>query len=227
MSLSGATGSSGDGRGRGRAYSLSGSSKRSGTPSSVGGGEMSDITSGMSAMSLSTSGSTPAPMPDQPRYAGPTPSTRLEEVKELLKRPSVGTVGRRILLTANYYELSLSRRFTIHRYEISIKRPGKATRFNRDICRQVFWDAAKQYRDLFGKYANLVYDDAECLWTADKLSMKGATEHIEIKKDTRAGRVSCSVLREIVCLESILDFAVLFLILMNFLFSQILSTGLS
>lgn len=53
----------------------------------------------------------------------------------------------------------------------------------------MFWRAAREYRDLFGKYANLVYDDANCLWTADKLLFRGGTEHIALTKETRAGRV--------------------------------------
>nr|AEF32753.1 ALG-5 [Ascaris suum] len=184
-SLSGGTGSGGR-RGRGRSSSRSESSMRSGTPSSVGGDGLSEITSGMSTVSLSLSRTTP--LSHRSRSIETSTSTQLEEVTELLKRPSTGTVGRWIPLTANYYEMDIARQFVIHRYEIAITRPGKSTKLSRDICREVFWRAAREYRDLFGKYANLVYDDANCLWTADKLLFRGGTEHIALTKETRAGR---------------------------------------
>lgn len=180
----------GRGRGRGRRPEA-----RSDTPSSVGGESMSgmsgmsEITSGMSVVSLSSSVSTSpmskkeSPSMDSGQQSGRSTGTaELEVVSALLTRPGFGTVGQKIPLKANYYRLAISGEVFIHRYEVGILRPGKDRKLDRDVCRAVFWRAADENRHIFGKFENLVYDDANCLWTREKLGMDRGEQIIQLNR---------------------------------------------
>lgn len=141
---------------------------------------MAELSSGMSVMSL-TSSATPTSERDS-KVPHTTPTAQVEEVKCLITRPGLGTLGRRIPLRANYYELTLSHEIFVHRYEITIRRPGKERKLDRDFCRDAFWKAAQAYPDVFGKLENLIYDDANCLWTKEKLGMNRGEITLDVKR---------------------------------------------
>ncbi|VDK20387.1 unnamed protein product, partial [Anisakis simplex] len=91
----------GRGGGRGRMAAVG----SAGSFSNIGGDSMSELTSGMTGLSVPV-------------------------VSELLARPGTGKVGRHIALIANYYELTLNSKITLFRYEIVISRPGRRTRLD-------------------------------------------------------------------------------------------------
>lgn len=139
---------------------------------------MAELSSGLSSMTLSSSTT-----PTSGRDSRGTPTAEVEEVKSLITRPGMGTLGRKIPLRANYYELNLFGEIFVHRYEILINRPGKDRKLDRDLCREAFWRAAKAHREIFGKLENLIYDDANCLWTKEKLGMPRGEITLDLKRE--------------------------------------------
>ncbi|KAM3719027.1 hypothetical protein ACO02O_10955 [Dirofilaria immitis] len=105
----------------------------------------------------------------------------------LLQRLDYGKGGTKIPLTANYYEIKISREIYVHRYEVIIKDPTRDRRLDRDICRSQFWEVASNDLNTFGKLENLIYNDVSCLWAKEKLNLPNGIGRKKIVKTTSRG----------------------------------------
>uniref|UniRef100_A0A158Q754 Piwi domain-containing protein n=1 Tax=Elaeophora elaphi TaxID=1147741 RepID=A0A158Q754_9BILA len=177
------------GRARGRGVRRGNQSETS----SVGGADMSSITSSLSSMDISS----------QESIIGPKRNT-LPIITCLLQRFDYGKVGTKIPLNTNYYEIKISRDVYVHRYEVIIKDCIKNRLLDRDICRSQFWKIVSNDLNLFGKLENLVYNDVNCLWAKEKLNLSNGVGRKEIVTTTSHGDQRVAYIMELKYLSSFL-----------------------
>ncbi|KRY44402.1 Protein argonaute-1, partial [Trichinella britovi] len=100
-------------------------------------------------------------------------------LKELMKRPGYGTVGKPIKLACNYFPLIKLQKgdIVVNRYHIDIQHP----RLN-DDNRDIFWAYVVKRSDIFGDPFKLAYDGKSTLFTVDKLHLKPVSENADTEK---------------------------------------------
>ncbi|KRZ66916.1 putative protein tag-76, partial [Trichinella papuae] len=94
-------------------------------------------------------------------------------LKELVKRPGYGTIGKPIKLACNYFPLIKLQKgdLVVNRYHIDIQHP----RLN-DDNREIFWAYVVKRSNIFGDPFKLAYDGKNTLFTVDKLRLKQVSE---------------------------------------------------
>ncbi|KRZ82915.1 putative protein tag-76, partial [Trichinella sp. T8] len=97
-------------------------------------------------------------------------------LKELVKRPGYGTVGKPIKLACNYFPLIKLQKgdILVNRYHIDIQHPR--LKLNCDDNRDIFWAYVVKRSDIFGDPFKLAYDGKYTLFTVDKLHLKQVSE---------------------------------------------------
>ncbi|KRZ00480.1 Protein argonaute-1, partial [Trichinella zimbabwensis] len=97
-------------------------------------------------------------------------------LKELVKRPEYGTVGKPIKLACNYFPLIKLQKgdLVVNRYHIDIQHPR--LKLNCDDSREIFWAYVVKRSDIFGDPFKLAYDGKSTLFTVDKLRLKQHSE---------------------------------------------------
>lgn len=55
-----------------------------------------------------------------------------------------------------------------------------------------FWEAVRDNEHIFGKMLDLVYDDASCLYSKEKLNLEHGVLKLELSKETPGGDVCVS-----------------------------------
>ncbi|XP_003366129.1 hypothetical protein Tsp_13780, partial [Trichinella spiralis] len=100
-------------------------------------------------------------------------------LKELVKRPGYGTVGKPIKLACNYFPLIKLQKgdIIVNRYHVDIQHP----RLN-DDNRDVFWAYVVKRSDIFGDPFKLAYDGKSTLFTVEKLHLKQVGETADPEK---------------------------------------------
>ncbi|KRY31829.1 putative protein tag-76, partial [Trichinella spiralis] len=103
-------------------------------------------------------------------------------LKELVKRPGYGTVGKPIKLACNYFPLIKLQKgdIMVNRYHIDIQHPR--LKLNCDDNRDIFWAYAVKRSDIFGDPFKLAYDGMNTLFTVDKLHLKQVSEKADTEK---------------------------------------------
>lgn len=105
----------------------------------------------------------------------------------MMARPNHGTVGDPLNVVVNYYQMAVRAKIDVHRYEINIVHPIRQERLDRDECREKFWEVVRKNPEMFGNVNNLIYDDAGCLYTKEKLKLKEANVELQITRETPTG----------------------------------------
>lgn len=173
----------GRGRGRGRGTDAAERASSAATESaSIGGAEMEELSSLTSGMSIASQGSArisrePSSIPHVPIAEGAISPHQLTPVTTVARRPGYGKLGFPIPLRANFLEMSVKRSMVLHRYEVTVKDRRGSRILDRDKCRKIFWELVGQNRGIFGKDSHLVYDDANGLFTLERLSTNEAEVH--------------------------------------------------
>ncbi|KRX12878.1 putative protein tag-76, partial [Trichinella nelsoni] len=108
-------------------------------------------------------------------------------LKELVKRPGYGTVGKPIKLACNYFPLIKLQKgdIMVNRYHIDIQHPRLKLNwfdFNFDDNRDIFWAYAVKRSDIFGDPFKLAYDGKSTLFTVDELHLKQVSEKADTEK---------------------------------------------
>ncbi|KRX71256.1 putative protein tag-76 [Trichinella sp. T6] len=123
-------------------------------------------------------------MSEQSKYRGEDTNVSADELsqlrlKELVKRPGYGTVGKPIKLSCNYFPLIKLQKgdIVVNRYHIDIQHP----RLN-DDNRDVFWAYVVKRSDIFRDPFKLAYDGKSTLFTVDKLHLKQVSEKADPEK---------------------------------------------
>ncbi|KAL1236596.1 Protein argonaute-1 [Trichinella spiralis] len=103
-------------------------------------------------------------------------------LKELVKRPGYGTVGKPIKLACNYFPLIKLQKgdIVVNRYHIDIQHPR--LKLNCDDNRDVFWAYVVKRSDIFGDPFKLAYDGKSTLFTVEKLHLKQVGETADPEK---------------------------------------------
>ncbi|KRZ83552.1 Protein argonaute-3, partial [Trichinella sp. T8] len=103
-------------------------------------------------------------------------------LKELVKRPGYGTVGKPIKLACNYFPLIKLQKgdIVVNRYHIDIQHPR--LKLNCDDNRDIFWAYVVKRSDIFGDPFKLAYDGKSTLFTVDKLHLKPVSENADTEK---------------------------------------------
>ncbi|KRY73109.1 Protein argonaute-2, partial [Trichinella pseudospiralis] len=109
-------------------------------------------------------------------------------LKELVKRPEYGTVGKPIKLACNYFPLIKLQKgdLMVNRYHIDIQHPRLKLNwfdFNLlDESREIFWAYVVKRSDIFGDPFKLAYDGRSGLYTVDKLRLNQVGEEAALEK---------------------------------------------
>ncbi|KAL1233612.1 hypothetical protein TPS_09233 [Trichinella pseudospiralis] len=103
-------------------------------------------------------------------------------LKELVKRPEYGTVGKPIKLACNYFPLIKLQKgdLMVNRYHIDIQHPR--LKLNCDESREIFWAYVVKRSDIFGDPFKLAYDGRSGLYTVDKLRLNQVGEEAALEK---------------------------------------------
>ncbi|XP_003368337.1 eukaryotic translation initiation factor 2C 1 [Trichinella spiralis] len=105
-------------------------------------------------------------------------------LKELVKRPGYGTVGKPIKLACNYFPLIKLQKgdIVVNRYHIDIQHPRLKLNWFDDDNREIFWAYVVKRSDIFGDPFKLAYDGKSTLFTVDKLHLKPVSEKADTEK---------------------------------------------
>ncbi|KAL1236714.1 hypothetical protein TPS_09236 [Trichinella pseudospiralis] len=103
-------------------------------------------------------------------------------LRELVKRPEYGTVGKPIKLACNYFPLIKLQKgdLVVNRYHIDIQHPR--LKLNCDESREIFWAYVVKRSDIFGDPFKLAYDGRSGLYTVDKLRLNQVGEEAALEK---------------------------------------------
>ncbi|CAI2348079.1 unnamed protein product [Caenorhabditis sp. 36 PRJEB53466] len=119
-------------------------------------------------------------------------------MREVVARPGLGTIGRQILVKSNFFAVGLKNpKMVVIQYHVEVHHPG-CRKLDKDEMRIIFWKAVSDYPDIFqNKYA-IAYDGAHQLYTVARLEFpedKGSVRldcEATLPKDNR-DRTRCAI----------------------------------
>uniref|UniRef100_A0A915PZK5 Piwi domain-containing protein n=1 Tax=Setaria digitata TaxID=48799 RepID=A0A915PZK5_9BILA len=116
---------------------------------------------------------------------GQKPSKKHELIKQIAYRPDYGAIGQRIQLITNLKLMELPPSLKIYCYHVNIMKTSEQNKRmieNRDVCREVFWEAISNSAEIFGAGYSLVYDDCHALYSLNKLKTEKPTLELFVER---------------------------------------------
>ncbi|CAD6187630.1 unnamed protein product [Caenorhabditis auriculariae] len=119
-------------------------------------------------------------------------------MREIVARPGVGTIGRQIPVKANFFEIGLKNpKMVVIQYHVEVHHPG-CRKLDKDEMRIIFWKVVTDHPAIFRNRFALAYDGAHQLYTVTRLEFpddKGSVRldcEATLPKDNR-DRTRCAV----------------------------------
>ncbi|KAK0416178.1 hypothetical protein QR680_012330 [Steinernema hermaphroditum] len=105
------------------------------------------------------------------------------EVKTLCARPGFGTLGRKIPVMTNFFEIQVrDQNMIVLQYHVEISHPGPR-KLDRDENRAVFWKCVEKFPNFFPNPYAIAYDGAHQLYAMQKICMLPGQSTVELSLD--------------------------------------------
>ncbi|CAI2354566.1 unnamed protein product [Caenorhabditis sp. 36 PRJEB53466] len=119
-------------------------------------------------------------------------------MREVVARPGLGTVGRQIPVKSNFFSVDLKNpKMVVIQYHVEVHHPG-CRKLDKDEMRIIFWKVVSDHPDIFSNKFALAYDGAHQLYTVARLEFpedKGSVRldcEATLPKDNR-DRTRCAI----------------------------------
>ncbi|CAI5441874.1 unnamed protein product [Caenorhabditis angaria] len=119
-------------------------------------------------------------------------------MREVVARPGLGTIGRQIPVKANFFAVDLKNpKMVVIQYHVEVHHPG-CRKLDKDEMRIIFWKAVSDHPTIFHNKFALAYDGAHQLYTVSRLEFpddKGSVRldcDASLPKDNR-DRTRCAI----------------------------------